>query len=229
MADIDFLLDGGGDGCPTVLLAHGAGAPMDTPFMAAIASGLASRGLRVARFEFAYMAARRSGGVKRPPPKVDLLQAEFLSAVSRFACEGPLIIGGKSMGGRVASLVADGLFAEGRICGLLCLGYPFHPSGKPERLRTAHLETLKTPALVCQGSRDPFGTREDVAGYALPPAISLCWLEDGDHDLKPRKTVTGFGQEHNLEAACAAAAGWAKELAQESAGRPGSRGRAPGG
>ncbi|OBY26699.1 alpha/beta family hydrolase [Leisingera sp. JC1] len=188
-----FLLSGGGADRTTVLLAHGAGAAMDTPFMNAIAEGLAGQGLRVARFEFGYMAERRNGGAKRPPPKAEKLQAEFQSAVSQLACEGPLIIGGKSMGGRVASMIADGLYAEARICGLLCLGYPFHPPGKPERLRTAHLEELKTPALICQGSRDPFGTRAEVQGYALSAAVSLNWLEDGDHDLKPRKTVTGFG------------------------------------
>ncbi|NSY39086.1 alpha/beta hydrolase [Leisingera sp. ANG59] len=208
-----FLLSGGSGDRATVLLAHGAGAAMDTPFMEAIASGLAGRGLRVARFEFGYMAERRNGGAKRPPPKAEKLQVEFLAAVSRLACEGPLIIGGKSLGGRVASMIADTLYAEGRICGVLCLGYPFHPPGKPERLRTAHLEGLKAPALICQGSRDPFGTRADVQGYALSDAISLCWLEDGDHDLKPRKTVTGFGLDHNLDAACAAAFDWVKGLA----------------
>ncbi|WP_409996955.1 alpha/beta family hydrolase [Leisingera daeponensis] len=212
VAAIPFLLDGGGEGRTTVLLAHGAGAAMDTPFMGAVAAGLAARGLRVARFEFGYMAARRSGGAKRPPPRAEKLQAEFLDAVSELACTGPLIIGGKSMGGRVASLVADELFACGRICGLLCLGYPFHPAGKPEQLRTAHLEGLRTPALICQGTRDPFGTRTEVAGYALAPQLRLHWLEDGDHDLKPCRTVTGFGQEHNLNAACAAAGDWAEGL-----------------
>lgn len=186
---------------------------MDTPFMESVASGLVRRGLQVARFEFAYMAARRSGGPKRPPPKVEALQEEFLAAVEGFASSGPLIIGGKSMGGRVASLIAGELYAQGRISGVLCFGYPFHPAGKPDRLRTAHLENLKAPALICQGTRDPFGTWSEVQGYALAPAVRLQWLEDGDHDLKPRKTVTGFGQEHNLDAACAAAAGWAKELA----------------
>ncbi|NVK14744.1 MAG: alpha/beta hydrolase [Rhodobacteraceae bacterium] len=214
MVDSPFLLTGGGAGRTTVLLAHGAGAAMDTPFMEVIAAGLAGQGLRVVRFEFGYMAERRNGGVKRPPPKVEKLQAEYLSAVSRLACEGPLIIGGKSMGGRVASMIADGLYAEGRICGLLCLGYPFHPPGKPERLRTAHLEVLKTPALICQGSRDPFGTRADVQSYALSAVVSLSWLEDGDHDLKPRSTVTGFGQDRNLDAACTAAGAWARALKQ---------------
>jgi predicted alpha/beta-hydrolase family hydrolase len=207
MAEIDFLLDGDSPGRTTVLLAHGAGAAMDTPFMTAIAEGLAARGLRAARFEFAYMAARRTGGSKRPPPKAEKLQAEFLDAVSALDCSGGLIIGGKSMGGRVASLIADDLAAAGRIQGLLCLGYPFHPTGKPERLRTAHLEGLQTPALICQGTRD------EVAGYALSDAVRLHWLEDGNHDLQPRKTVTGFDQAHNLALACDAIAGWAAALA----------------
>ncbi len=84
---------------------------------------------------------------------------------------GPLIIGGKSMGGRVASMVADQLFEAGRIAGLVCLGYPFHPPGKPEKLRTAHLEGLQTPTLICQGTRDEFGTRDEVLTYALAPSI----------------------------------------------------------
>ncbi len=123
---------------------------MDTPFMTAIAEGLAGRGLRVARFEFAYMAARRTGGSKRPPPKVEALQEEYRAAVADLACDGPLVIGGKSMGGRVASLVADELWDAARIVGLLCLGYPFHPRGKPDSLRIAHLERLRRPTLVCQ-------------------------------------------------------------------------------
>ncbi|MFW8637501.1 alpha/beta family hydrolase [Cribrihabitans pelagius] len=205
---VHFLLNGDEAGRATVLLAHGAGAAMDTAFMAAIAEGLAARGLRVARFEFAYMAARRTGGPKRPPPKIEVLQEEYLKAADALACEGPLIIGGKSMGGRVASLIADDLCARGRISGLLCLGYPFHPQGKPEKLRTAHLAALSVPALICQGSRDPFGTREEVAGYGLSQSITLKWLEDGDHDLKPRKRVTGRSHEEHLAATCDAVAAW---------------------
>jgi predicted alpha/beta-hydrolase family hydrolase len=94
--------------------------------------------------------------------------------------------------------VADDLFAEGRIAGLVCLGYPFHPPEKPAQLRTAHLMTLATPALICQGTRDPFGTRDEVAAYDLPERIRLLWLEDGDHDLKPRKSVSGFSAADHL-------------------------------
>lgn len=201
-----------GDGPITVLLAHGAGAAMDTPFMEQMAGQLAEQGLRVVRFEFDYMAQRRHGGSKRPPPKMPGLETEYRAAVAALACEGPLIIGGKSMGGRVASLIADDLFASSQIAGLVCLGYPFHPTGKPENLRTAHLETLACPALICQGTRDPFGTAGEVAGYALSPQIALHWLEDGEHDFKPRKRVTGLDQTDHIRSAAEAVATWARKL-----------------
>ncbi|MCA1286121.1 alpha/beta family hydrolase [Salipiger bermudensis] len=210
---MEFLFDGDPAARATILLAHGAGAPMDTPWMAAVAGKLAERGLRVARFEFAYMAGRRSGGSKRPPPKVTLLAEEYRAAIAALPGGGRLIIGGKSMGGRVASLIADELFAEGRIAGLLCLGYPFHPTGKPETLRTEHLAALRPPTLICQGTRDPFGTREEVAGYDLSRAIALHWLDDGDHDLKPRKRETGLTLDDHLSSTADAIARWTLDLA----------------
>lgn len=203
-----FLMDGDLPDRPTVLLAHGAGAAMDSGFMTSIAAGMADCGLRVARFEFAYMAGRRTGGSKRPPPKVERLQEEFLATVDALTVTGPLIIGGKSMGGRVASLVADDLFRVGRIAGLLCLGYPFHPTGKPQTLRTTHLEDIRTPTLICRGTRDAFGTRAEVEGYGLSEHIDFFWLEDGDHDLKPRKSVTGTTQDAYLQTTARACADW---------------------
>jgi len=180
---MEFLFDGPADAPLTVALAHGAGAPMDSPFMAFFAEGLAARGLRVARFEFPYMAARRIDGRKRGPDRPDALLATWRQAIAELGEARRLVVGGKSMGGRVASLVAD---AAG-VRGLVCLGYPFHPPGRPATPRTAHLETLATPALVVQGTRDPFGTPDEVAGYALSPAIRVAWIEDGDHDLVPRR------------------------------------------
>jgi predicted alpha/beta-hydrolase family hydrolase len=207
----DFLLDGPDDARVTLLLAHGAGAPMDSATLSAAARALAGAGLRVARFEFGYMAARRTGG-RRPPPRADTLKGEYRDAVAALGARGPLVLGGKSMGGRVASMVADELHGEGKVAGLLCLGYPFHPPGRPGQLRTAHLETLATPALIVQGTRDPFGTREEVSGYRLSPAIEVFWLEDGDHDLKPRKAVSGFSAADHLRAMAGRVAGWAQGL-----------------
>ncbi len=207
----DFLRNGPEDAPLTVLLAHGAGAAMDAPAMTAAAEALAAQGLAVARFEFAYMAARRTGGSRKPPPRADKLLDEYRAAVAALP-PGPLIIGGKSMGGRVATMLADELHAAGRILGVLCLGYPFHPPGKPETLRTAHMETPSCPALIAQGTRDPFGTRDEVPGYPLSPTIEILWLDDGDHDLKPRKRVTGLTAADHMATMASRAAGWAKGL-----------------
>ncbi len=210
----DFLFDGPDEARITVLLAHGAGAPMDSASMDAVAKALAAAGLRVARFEFAYMAARRANEGRKPPPKAERLLSEYLAAVDDLGpTNGPLIIGGKSMGGRVASMITDQLFTAGRIAGLLCLGYPFHPPAKPEQLRTAHLADLRCPALICQGTRDPFGTRDEVAGYALSPAIELLWLEDGDHDLKPRKSISGLTAADHLQTVAKAVVEWTGKIA----------------
>ena len=117
------------------------------------------------------MAARRSSPSKRPPPRADTLKGEYIDAVGKLRdklqLKTRLVIGGKSMGGRVASMIADELYASGKIAGLLCLGYPFHPMGKPNQLRTAHLAKLQTPTLIVQGAHDaqvPAGTAEWLYG-----------------------------------------------------------------
>ena len=195
----DFLFDGPEDARFTLLLAHGAGAPMDSASMNATAKALAAANIRVARFEFGYMAARRTGH-KKPPPKAETVIPEYVAAVDALGpTSGPLLIGGKSMGGRVASMAADALFDAGRIAGLVCLGYPFHPPGRPTQLRTAHLRDLRTPTLIVQGTRDEFGVPDEVQTYELSPQIELLWLEDGDHDLKPRKAISGFTTAQHLQ------------------------------
>lgn len=196
MGAIEFLFNGPAKADWTVALAHGAGAGMGTPFMAWFAEGLAARGVRVARFEFPYMAAWRAGR-KRPPDRQPVLEETWRQAVAELG-RRRLVIGGKSMGGRIASLVAD---AE-RVAGLVCLGYPFHPTGQPERLRTAHLQTIETPTLIVQGTRDPFGNKQEVAGYELSSAVEILWLTDGDHDLVPRK-ASGTTREANWREALA--------------------------
>ena len=186
---------------------------MDSNSMNAVARVLADAGLRVVRFEFGYMAARRQGQ-RKPPPRAETLIGEYREAVAALGAEGQLIIGGKSMGGRVASMVADELLAKKKIAGLLCLGYPFHPPAKPTQLRTAHLAALRTPALICQGTRDEFGTREEVEGYSLSDRIELLWLEDGDHDLKPRKSVSGFTSADHLATVAGTVVAWSRQLAR---------------
>jgi uncharacterized protein len=179
--------------------------------MTAAAKALATEGLRVARFEFDYMAARRTGE-RRPPPKAETVMVEYVAAIAGLRAKGKLIIGGKSMGGRVASMIADEMRAAGKIAGLVCLGYPFHPMGKPNQLRTKHLEKLACPALIVQGTRDIMGAREEVAGYNLSKAIEILWLEDGDHDLKPRKAVSGFTAAEHMKTMASRVAAWAKSL-----------------
>jgi len=206
---VDFLFDGPAKAKHSILLAHGAGAAMDSPAMNAIARSLAEAGFRIARFEFGYMAGRRTSAGRKPPPRAETLRPEYVAAIAALKASGPLIIGGKSMGGRVASMIAD----EQHAAGLLCLGYPFHPVDKPTQLRTAHLADLKTPTLIAQGTRDPFGTREEVADYRLSKAIKILWLEDGDHDLRPRKTVSGFSMADHLKTMAAKTVAWAEMIA----------------
>lgn len=187
----------------TLILAHGAGAPMDSPFMTTIAARLTARGVSVVRFEFPYMAQRRLNGGKRPPnPQARLLEHwRAVYSEVRQQVAGPLAIGGKSMGGRMASLLADELGADA----LVCLGYPFYAAGKPEKPRVAHLAELRTPTLIVQGERDALGDRAAVAQYALSAEIEVLWLAAGDHDLKPLK-ASGFTHEQHLDHAAEAVA-----------------------
>lgn len=201
-----LLFDGPEDG-PLLALAHGAGAPMDSTFMNAFARGLGDKGVRVARFEFPYMRSRRETGKSKPPDREPVLREAWLQVIAELGGGEKLVIGGKSMGGRMASLVAD----EAGVRGLVCLGYPFHPVGKPERLRTAHLANLRTPTLIVQGTRDAFGTPEEVAGYELSPAIRIAWLEDGDHSWKPRAS-SGRTEKQSLAEGVEAVAGFVRAL-----------------
>jgi predicted alpha/beta-hydrolase family hydrolase len=176
-----YLIDGPENSSHTFLFAHGAGGPMDHSFMNVVAKALGERGIRVVRFEFPYMAARRTSGKRGgAPDRQPVLLDTFRQVVEEHGGGSKVIVGGKSMGGRMASMIADEVGARG----LLVFGYPFHPPGKPQQTRTAHLEHLRTPSLILQGTRDMFGTREDVAGYTLSPAIRIEWMEGGDHSLK---------------------------------------------
>lgn len=192
----EFLInEARGKAAATIVLAHGAGGAMDSPPLNFIAEALARNGMRVVRFEFPYMRLRRTEGKRKGPDSRGVLMETWRNVIERLGGK-KLVIGGKSMGGRIASMVAD----EAGVRGLVCLGYPFHPPGKPKQLRVSHLKTLKTPALILQGERDPFGGREDIAGYQLSKSIRVVWIADGDHSFKPRKQ-SGRTERENLEEA----------------------------
>ena len=208
------LIDGPVDAPAAVLLAHGAGAPMDSPFMAVIAMGLADKGWRVVRFEFPYMARMREIGRRQGPDRMPVLQEAFRQQVrleTTAKPDRPLFIGGKSMGGRVASLLIDELADSDGVRGCLCLGYPFHPPGKPLTLRTEHLASLQTPTLILQGERDTFGKREEVESYALSPRVQVEWIPSGDHSFKPTKS-SGLSEAQNWATAIERCDGVLREL-----------------
>lgn len=182
----------------TLILAHGAGAPMDSTFMESVTERLLTLGISVVRFEFPYMAQRRLDGVRRPPNSMHVLQDAWRAVYAevRQQTNEPIVIAGKSMGGRVASMLADELAADA----LVCFGYPFYPARKPEKPRIEHLQGLRTPTLIVQGERDPLGRREVVESYDLSAAIEFEWLALADHDLKPLKR-SGFNHEQYLQRA----------------------------
>jgi uncharacterized protein len=214
-----FRIDSGPSAADTrLILAHGAGAGITSSFMVSFAALLGERGVTLTLFEFAYMASRREGAPKRPPPKAEKLIGEYREMVRTVANENPgqrLFIGGKSMGGRVASMLADELYGENKISGLVCLGYPFHAPGTPDKLRTEHLKQLRCPALIVQGERDPFGSRSEIEEIPLSQQITFAWMSDGDHDFGPRGN-SGFTRKGNLAAAADAVAAF---IAARSAAR----------
>tara|TARA_Y100001956_G_scaffold57159_1_gene56177 strand:+ start:1162 stop:1788 length:627 start_codon:yes stop_codon:yes gene_type:complete len=183
-------------GKPLFVFAHGAGAGMDHAFMTAVAEGLAKKGIQVVRFNFPYMVKRAEDGKKRPPDRAPKLLEAYQAVIAELSERGPIVIGGKSMGGRMASLLSD----ESQVAGVACLGFPFHPPGKPENFKGAHLADLEKPTLILQGERDTFGKKEEFADFELAPAVQVEFIPDGDHSFKPRKS-SGFTEQGNIELA----------------------------
>ena len=169
-----------------LLFAHGAGAGQQSAFMQQFVTSLAHQGVQVLCIDFPYMQQMQESGKRRPPPPIAQTLAQLtewyalLSPLSAL----PLWVGGKSMGGRVATLLAS----EQACPGVVVAGYPFHPPKAPDKLRLNHWPAIDCPLLVLQGERDPFGTRSEVAHYDLPAHALIEWLEDGDHDFKPRRS-----------------------------------------
>ncbi len=173
-----------------LILAHGAGAPADSTFMEELSAALEREGIGTIRFEFPYMQKRRQDGKKRPPDREPVLLEYFSGVIDRVRAElgsGSLIlVGGKSMGGRMASILAS---RRDDIDGVICFGYPFHPPGKLDRWRTAHFRDLNCPILVLQGTRDPFGKPDELEDHQQElEAIDLRWLEGGNHDFQTLKS-----------------------------------------
>jgi uncharacterized protein len=193
----NFIFDGQASAPLTLALAHGAGASMDSAFMTTIARGLAGSDLRVTRFEFPYMRARREHRRRSIPDREAVLLDSWREVIESLGGGRRLVIGGKSLGGRIASMVAD----AAQVRGLVCLGYPFHAPGKaPPDARLRHLKSMRTPALIVQGARDSFGSRAEVETYEVSPQIRIAWIDDGDHSFKPRAS-SGRTEQQNLTAA----------------------------
>ena len=170
---------------PVVVLAHGAGNDMQAPLLVAVQHELAARGVRCVAFNFLYAELRRKA--PDPLPVLQETYREVLAWVqASFACEHRPVLGGKSLGGRVAShLVADGVAAAG----LVFLGYPLHPAGRPEQLRTSHWEKIRVPLLFVQGTRDPLCQlplleQELSRWHATTHGVAtLESIEGGDHSF----------------------------------------------
>ena len=189
----------------TFVFAHGAGAGQNSEFMQLIAQGLASHNINVLRFNFAYMQLAEEQGKRRPPDRADKLLTHFKTLLSEIDSHLPIFVGGKSMGGRMASM----LLQESTAQGCICMGYPFHPPDKPEKLRTEHLLNISKPVLILQGERDTFGKREEIGTFNLSHRIQVSYLADGDHSFKPRK-VSGHNLEANLHKAIEQSAAFIK-------------------
>jgi predicted alpha/beta-hydrolase family hydrolase len=180
----------------TVILGHGAGSNQLSSFMRLFASGLAARGFDAMTFNFVYM----DQGRRVPDPKAKLegcYRAVIKAATQHKRLKGNrLAIGGKSMGGRIASQVAAEGADKSEIAALVFLGYPLHPPGKPEQLRDAHLNDIRAPMLFVQGSRDAFGTPDELRSVIkrLRLPATLYAIEGGDHSLKVPKSA-GIPQE----------------------------------
>ena len=205
---MELIWNKAGDDSEVLILAHGAGAGMNSDFMERVAELLCSSGITVVRFEFDYMQQRRETGSKRPPDRQPKLLACWKQAIELVYEQvgKPIFIGGKSMGGRMATLLAAEQTGDKAdqmtppLKGVVCLGYPFYAPGKMDKPRTEHLEQLQTLVLILQGDRDTMGNLENVSTYSLSSAVKIDWLPDGNHDLKPRVS-SGYTQDDHLKLA----------------------------
>ncbi len=191
-----------------VIFAHGAGANMHHEFMEEITELLTHEKVSVIRFNFPYMDKRAETGKRYPPDRMPKLLHCFEQVLSECIATHaqtkgkslPIFIGGKSMGSRVAATLAGDEKWAAHIHGVFCLGYPFHPTKKPEKLRLEPLQQIKVPTLIVQGERDTLGNKTEINSYELSPLCKCYFLDDGDHSLKPR-VKSGFTYQQHKQAA----------------------------
>ncbi|MDP6969624.1 MAG: alpha/beta fold hydrolase [Gammaproteobacteria bacterium] len=176
----------GGEGAEHILLAHGAGIGMRHDFMQRQAEALINEGFTVSLFDYAYMQTMHASGRRRPPARVPQLLQEHRQWLALLAQDRPVWLMGKSMGGRIASMLAQEALPQ-QVKGWCALGYPFHPPNKPQQLRVSHLLANCRPGLVIQGDRDAMGKPEIVASLPLPGSIKVQWLAHMDHGYNPYK------------------------------------------
>ncbi|MCZ8500398.1 alpha/beta fold hydrolase [Vibrio lentus] len=204
----NIIIDGE-DNPVTFVFAHGAGAGMDHEFMQSVAKGLAFKGIRVIRFNFPYMIKRAEDGKRRPPDRAPKLLEAYQEVIEQVDAD-KLVIGGKSMGGRMASHLSE----LDKVAAMACLGFPFHPPGKPEKYKGEHLAELTKPCLILQGERDTFGKRDEFADFDLSDSIRVEFIPDGDHSFKPRKS-SGYTEQQNIALTVDKLSAFIKEVLNE--------------
>lgn len=204
----NVIIDGE-DNPITFIFAHGAGAGMEHEFMQSVAKGLAFKGIRVIRFNFPYMIKRAEDGKRRPPDRAPKLLEAYQDIIKQCDAD-KLVIGGKSMGGRMASHLSE----VDKVAAMACLGFPFHPPGKPEKYKGEHLAELQKPCLILQGERDTFGKREEFADFDLSDSIRVEFIPDGDHSFKPRKS-SGYTEQQNIALTVEKLSAFIKEVLNE--------------
>lgn len=192
------------------IFAHGAGAGSDSEFMQVMAESLLALDICVVRFDFPYMRKVIETGKRRPPDKLEVLEHCFIEVINQRKSQLPLFIGGKSMGGRIATMIAE----KTPVHGTICYGYPFHPPGKPDKLRTAHLIQASKDILILQGEKDTFGNQQEVVGFRLSDAIQIEFLSAADHSFKPLKS-SGFTQQQHILTAAATTADFIRSTSQK--------------
>lgn len=183
------------------LLAHGAKKGMATPFMETMAKGLVESGVRVVRFHFPFMEESIKKGIKIPADGGKVMRKCFsdliIHAIEKEGVPASqIIIGGKSTGGRIASMIAD----RHKVAGLICYGYPFHPPKLPTTMRIRPLKKINTPTLICQGERDPNGRRNEIMHLGLPESVEIKWISNGDNSFRPGRYSPRSLEENMQEA-----------------------------